>query len=111
MHESDFNRMSYVPKSDTTDSKPLGTLEINGEPKEYFVSSGVPDLYVEGISEPVIKVEVDFVPGQGWKATDLLENPRLQSVINQIPEERYKYYVEEVQSYIQHLNQEKPNGV
>ena len=109
---SDFEKMAYEPRRGTADSKPLGAIEINGESKEFFIpNSGAPDLYVEGISEPIIKVEVDFVEGQGWKATDLLENPNMQTILQQISESEYKNYVEEVASYINHLNQEKPNGI
>ena len=111
MVENDFNKMSYVSRESTANSKPLGTLEVNGQHKEYYIpAQGVPDLYVEGISEPIIKVEVDFVQGRGWKATNLLESPRHQNLISQISEERYKYYVEEVASYVRYLNQSRPNG-
>jgi hypothetical protein len=109
---SDYGKMPYARRETTANSKPLGSIEINGQSREYYIPiSGVPDLYIEGIGEPIIKVEVDFTPGQGWRATDLLESPKYQDEIGQITASgQYKYYAEEVASYIRHLNQTRPNG-
>ena len=112
---SEFEKMPYVEReSSKANSKPLGTVEVNGEKREYYIpnenAAVPPDLYVDGIIEPIIKVEVDFIAGQGWKAHDLLESHAHQDIINQLSEREYKYYVEEVESYIRWLNQKKPNG-
>ena len=108
---TNFKEMPYLKKNDDVSSKPLGILEINGEQKKYFITNGgVPDLYVQGISEPVIKVNIDFTPEQGWKVVDLVENPELQNILAQISEEKYKNYVEEVNSYVNYLNKNRPNG-
>jgi len=112
---SKYDTLPYIAREGTADSKPLGSVEVGGQQAEYYVpASGVPDLYIEGISEPVIKVEIDFVPGEGWKVTDLAENenPAFQEVLGQITGSgQYQNYTEEVASYIRHLNIQKPNGV
>lgn len=108
---ADFEKLPFASRETSASSKPLGTVEINGEKREYYIpDANVPDLYVVGISEPIIKVDIDFTPGEGWKVVDLVENPEMQDVIGQLHEERYKYYVEEVQGYVRHLNKTRPNG-
>ena len=111
---SKYDDMPFVRREGTENSKPLGTIEVGGLTAEYYIpAQGVPNLYVEGIDEPIIKVEVTFTPGQGWKAPDLVENqkPAFQSIISQMTANgQFQYYVEEVEDYIKHLNQTRPNG-
>lgn len=100
-------------RKEPTNHKVLGTIEVNGQLRAFYIpATGTPNLYVEGINEPIIRAAIDFEPDKGWEATELIEDPAQEDLIAQITVSgQYKNYVEEVATYIEYLNKTKPNGI
>ncbi|NMB48602.1 hypothetical protein GYA13_04140 [Candidatus Kuenenbacteria bacterium] len=109
MDESnEFGAMSFIKRAEAKDCKKICEVLIDGKKGSFFVpASGVPDLYIEGYEEPIIKVDIEQ-DGEGeYVLKDLIEDPSRKDILAQLPDERYQYYIEEVQSYIRKLNREE----